>query len=405
MGRLPKREEHCAPARPTATMPPPRERAGDAQVPRYLQRAAARDIPRAVAPRPDRRPTPKKGAAQPPRRARASGGIEHFVDFAALVGAVEDYAIFMLSPDGRVASWNTGAQRIKQYSAKEVLGRHFSMFYPPQEVQAGVCDRLLEAAAREGRVESEGWRVRKDGSRFWAMATVTAIHGDDGAIVGFAKVTRDLTARKQADEERLRLAQAEEAIRLRDEFLVIAAHELKTPLTALGLQLQKLERMGVPQGTVGIALRSARRLGALVDTLLDVSRIAGGKLNLELQECDLSDVVREVLDRWREEASRAGSEVVLEASPVRGRWDPLRLDQVVENLLGNALKYAPGKPIRISVAACDGGAELVVADEGPGIPAGAEERIFRRFERAADVRNYGGMGLGLYIAREIVEAH
>jgi PAS domain S-box-containing protein len=320
-----------------------------------------------------------------------------------MIDAVEDYAIFMLSPEGHVASWNSGAQRIKQYSAEEVLGRHFSLFYPPEE--AGDCDRHLETAAREGRYESEGWRIRKDGSRFWAMATLTAIEGENAELVGFAKVTRDLTARKQADEERLRLAQAEEAIRLRDEFLVIAAHELKTPLTALGLQLQKLERQ-VPQASAATALRSARRLGALVDSLMDVSRIAGGTLKLDVRDCDLAELAREVAERWRDEASRAGAELMVDAgTPVRGVWDPLRIDQVVENLLGNALKYAPGKPVRIAVGKRDGRAELSVSDEGPGIPAGAEERIFRRFERAVDMRNYGGLGLGLYIAREIVQAH
>ena len=135
------------------------------------------------------------------------------MDFAALVAAVEDYAILMLSPEGRVASWNSGAQRIKQYAADEILGRHFSVFYPPEEVIAGVCDRLLERARREGRVETEGWRVRKDGTRFWAMATLTAIHREDGELLGFGEVTRDLTTRKQADEERLRLVQAQEAVR------------------------------------------------------------------------------------------------------------------------------------------------------------------------------------------------
>jgi signal transduction histidine kinase len=265
---------------------------------------------------------------------------------------------------------------------------------------------MLEAAARNGRAEHEGWRVRKDGSRFWANASITAIRGQNGALLGFAKVTRDLTARKQADEERIRLAQAREAIRLRDEFLVIAAHELRTPLTALGLQLQRLERSGAPSEPVSAALRSARRLGALVETLLDVSRIATGQLALERKECDLAALAREVVDRWCEEATRGGCPVTVDApSAVRGAWDPLRIDQVIENLLGNAMKYAPGKPVRISVSARDGMAELTVSDEGPGIPAGFETRIFGRFERAADTRHYGGLGLGLYIAREIVEAH
>ena len=354
----------------------------------------------------DRRPTLGGGERAPDTGRADVSPLERQVDFAALVAAVEDYAIFMLSPDGHVVSWNAGAQRIKQYRAEEILGRHFSVFYPPEDVAAGTCARMLETAARVGRAEHEGWRVRKDGSRFWANASITAVRAPNGSLLGFAKVTRDLTTRKQADEERIRLVQAREAIRLRDEFLIIAAHELKTPLTALGLQLQRLERTGGPSEPVASALRSARRLGALVDTLLDVSRIATGQLALERQDCDLAALAREVVERWCEESERAGCPVTFDApSAVRGVWDPLRLDQVVENLLGNAIKYAPGKPVRISVSARDGVAELTVSDEGPGIPAGFESRIFGRFERASDVRNYGGLGLGLYIVREIVQAH
>jgi PAS domain S-box-containing protein len=372
---------------------------------RGLPRATRRGISATVAP-PDRASPKRKRGTEARGRASELGRLEHLVDFAALVGAIEDYAIFMLSPEGRVVSWNPGAQRIKQYAADEIIGRHFSVFYPPEEVSAGVCDRMLETATREGRVETEGWRVRKDDSRFWAMVTLTAIRGHDGSLLGFAKVTRDLTARKQADEERIRLAQAQEAIRLRDEFLVIAAHELRTPLTALGLQLQRLQRSSAPQEIVQTAMRSSRRLVALVETLLDVSRIATGHMKLDRLECDLAQLTREVAERWTEEASRAGCEIRIEApGPVRGRWDALRMEQVIENLLGNAMKYAPGKPVRIAVSAHEGVAELTVADEGPGVAPGAERRIFDRFERAVDSRHYGGMGLGLFIAREIVEAH
>jgi PAS domain S-box-containing protein len=312
----------------------------------------------------------------------------------------------MLSPDGRIISWNAGAQRLKQYIAAEILGRHFSVFYPPEQASAGKCESELETASRDGRFEEEGWRLRKDGSRFWAHVTLTRVRGPDGSITGFAKVTRDLTARKRADEERIRLAQAQEAVRLRDEFLVIAAHELRTPLTALGLQLQRLQRSGASPPPVEVALRSARRLGALIETLFDVSRIAMGQLKLERQDCDLADLAREVVGRWSEDAARGGCELQVEAPvPVRGRWDPLRVDQVIENLIGNAIKYAAGKPVRISVGCHGNLAELSVADQGPGVAPGDQHRIFNRFERAVDARHYGGLGLGLFIAREIVEAH
>ena len=358
-------------------------------------------------PRRERGSVQKRERSVPAReRALGASHLECQVDFAALVGAVKEYAIFMLSPEGRVASWNAGAHRIKQYDSEEILGRHFSVFYPPEEVTAGKCERELEVATREGRFEEEAWRVRKDGSRFWASVLITPIRGPDGGLIGFAKVTRDLTEHRRADDERIRLAQAEEAIRLRDEFLIIASHELRTPVTALLLQLQRAQRTGSATEPVANALRAARRLGVLIETLLDVSRIATGQLTLDLQDCDLAALARDVLERWRDEAARGGCEVGLDAaSPVRGRWDPLRIEQVIENLLGNALKYAPGKPVQISVSQGEKGAELSIVDQGPGIAPADARRIFQRFERAADVRHYAGLGLGLYIAREIVEAH
>ncbi|HEY0095670.1 MAG TPA: PAS domain S-box protein, partial [Archangium sp.] len=161
--------------------------------------------------------------------------------FRLLLSSVKDYAIFMLDPDGRVMTWNSGAARLKGYSAGEIVGEHFSRFYPPQDLEQGKPARELDIARREGRYEEEGWRVRKDGSRFWAHVIITPMLNEAGTLMGFAKVTRDLTERKRSEEERLRLAQAQESIRLRDEFLAIASHELKTPLTALQLQLQSLQ--------------------------------------------------------------------------------------------------------------------------------------------------------------------
>jgi signal transduction histidine kinase len=224
---------------------------------------------------------------------------------------------------------------------------------------------------------------------------------------GFAKVVRDLTERRKADDERLRLIQAQEAVRLRDEFLSIAAHELRTPLTALLLQLQSLEKAtAFREGSAAPPLRSARRLAGLVEMLLDVSRIATGRLELAKEEVDLVQLARDAIDRYSDEAKRVASEISLEAPRVvEGRWDALRLEQVFANLLGNALKYAAGSKVTIRVAASDDEVKVEVADQGPGIAAEDAARIFVRFERAAPARHYGGLGLGLYIARQVVEAH
>ncbi|HYO72851.1 MAG TPA: HAMP domain-containing sensor histidine kinase, partial [Archangium sp.] len=205
--------------------------------------------------------------------------------------------------------------------------------------------------------------------------------------------------------------EAQEAIRLRDEFLSIASHELKTPLTSLRLQLSLLERLLGPQalerlgGKLEGAHRQVDRLASLVATLLDVGRIATGSISLELSEVDFTLAVREALERLREVFAQAGCTVTFQArGPVVGWWDALRLDQVIVNLLTNAAKYGQGRPITVTVEADREQARLTVRDEGIGIAAEALPRLFGRFERAVSVRHYGGLGLGLYISRQIIEA-
>ena len=161
-----------------------------------------------------------------------------------LIESIRDYAVIMLEPDGRVATWNPGAQRINQYSAAEIVGRHFSVFYPEEEAKSGKCDRELDIATATGRFEEESWRLRQDGTRFWASVVISAIRDETGTLVGFAKVTRDLTDRRIAEQERLKLAQVEEAVRMRDNFLSIASHELKTPLTSLQRRFEVLHPEG-----------------------------------------------------------------------------------------------------------------------------------------------------------------
>jgi signal transduction histidine kinase len=205
--------------------------------------------------------------------------------------------------------------------------------------------------------------------------------------------------------------EAQQAIALRDEFLSIASHELRTPLTALQLQLQTLLRMvegGEPRlrDKAEKSIKQTRRLEKLVENLLDVTRIIGGRLTLEPEEVDLAETVRDVAERFTDEAARASCPIRVNAlaAPV-GRWDRLRLEQVATNLISNAVKYAAGAPIDVRVEQADACARLVVADHGQGIPPEALGRIFGRFERAADRPHYGGLGLGLYIVRHIVEAH
>lgn len=209
--------------------------------------------------------------------------------------------------------------------------------------------------------------------------------------------------------------EAQEAIRVRDEFLSIASHELRTPLTPLQIHFQRL--LGPRRTPGGVAPeqlqrilerceRQVHRLQALIDNLLDVSRISSGRLRLQTETVDLADVVREVSGRFAEELAAADCHLVLESfTPVVGQWDRLRLEQVVTNVLGNAIKYGGGKPIEITVEVTPEGGRLRIADHGIGIDGADLNRIFQRFQRAVSSRSYGGMGLGLYITRQIIDAH
>ncbi|HTM43502.1 MAG TPA: hybrid sensor histidine kinase/response regulator [Polyangiaceae bacterium] len=209
--------------------------------------------------------------------------------------------------------------------------------------------------------------------------------------------------------------QAQEAIRARDQFLIIASHELKTPLTPLLLQLQGLERLA-SQGLSGersaqfennlaAAVRHVKRLAELVEQLLEVSRVDSERLQLQREHCDLVSVVAQAVDAFKEQATRAACDLELtHCASAWGMWDKFRIAQVVQNLLSNAVKFGAGKPVQVRLT-CEGHPQLSVIDQGPGISAADKARIFERFERAAQLRHYGGFGLGLWIAREIVQAH
>jgi PAS domain S-box-containing protein len=329
----------------------------------------------------------------------------------------------MLDPAGRITTWNTGAQAIHGYQPEEIVGRHFSVFYLPEDVAARRPERELEIAMALGRYEEEGWRVRKNGERFWASVVLTAVR-DAHQHRGFAKVTRDLSERRSVEQEaraaesraveaRTRAIEAQRAVQLRDEFISVAAHELRTPLTALQLKLQGLDRMllegpvldpRIPE-RLESASRQVKRLTRLVEELLDVSRIVGGHLLLSPEEVDLGSLAGVVVDDLSEPARRAGSQLRLRAAHVVGRWDQTRLEQAIINVVANAIKYGEGKPIEVTVEGIPTGARLTVTDQGLGIAAADVERIFGRFVRVASSQHYGGLGLGLYVTRSIIEAH
>ncbi|HEY6147382.1 MAG TPA: HAMP domain-containing sensor histidine kinase, partial [Thermoanaerobaculia bacterium] len=206
-------------------------------------------------------------------------------------------------------------------------------------------------------------------------------------------------------------ADAHVAIRVRDDFLSIASHELKTPITTLQLQIQSLLRRadgGAVEGLgprLAAAERQVERLTVLINDLLDISRITGGRLDLQLEDVDFASVVKDVTARLEEPLARAGCPLTVTGlEPQRGKWDRLRLDQIVTNLLSNAMKYGAGQPIEVAMSATPQAVRLQVRDHGIGIEPEHQRRIFDRFERAVSGRHYGGLGLGLWIVRQIVDA-
>jgi len=337
--------------------------------------------------------------------------------FRLLVESVKDYAIFMLDVDGRVSSWNVGAERIKGYRADEIIGQHFSRFYPPET--AGRCAEELEIAAREGRFEDEGWRVRKDGSRFWANVIISRILGRDGNLVGFAKVTRDLTHRRALDEERIARAALEQSLaeqkkidELREQLIGIVGHDLRSPLSSVVVGAELMLKRGMlhdadAKVTARIA-RSAERMAKIISQLLDFTRSRlGGGMRIEPREVDLAEICAQVIAEV--ETVHPDRAVSFEAdSDVRGVWDRERLAQVVSNLVGNAIAYGKADGA-VSVVLRDEGdsVTLSVHNEGPAIPAEVLPAIFDPFRRQArrTSRNSDGLGLGLFICRELVAAH
>lgn len=245
----------------------------------------------------------------------------------------------------------------------------------------------------------------------WWDVVVSPIVDEAGQVTTILVVSRDIT------EHKLMELELRQAVRARDEFLSVASHELNTPITSLKLQVQMQQRRHAKNDPtlfdservgklLDVTNRSVGRLAKLVDNMLDMSRISHGKLHLECTQIDLGVLAREVVDRFDDELSQAGCPYRLTVdNALMGMWDPYRLEQVIANLLTNVIKYAPGKPVEISVTAADGNAVLVVRDHGVGIAEASLERIFQRFERAIAASNVSGLGLGLYISRQIIKAH
>ncbi|WP_240360251.1 PAS domain-containing sensor histidine kinase [Pyxidicoccus caerfyrddinensis] len=322
--------------------------------------------------------------------------------------------VVMVDPrTGELTSSNAAADRLHgQFVSRDMPSAEDSEVFHVTDLKGRRLDREEMPAARAARGEKlEGLEViwhTQSGEFVLSISSelLPAMHGHPASVV---MPLQDITRLKTVERH------LQEAIRARDEFLSVASHELKTPLTSLGLRLHALSRAIDADPDSAVSRRHGRevaamkrqvtRLAELIDGLLDVSRISTGRLRIHREPVDLAALVQEMVARFVPEAERSGSELdVRPSAPCVGSWDRLRMEQVVSNLLSNALKYGAGRPVHVHVEEVDGRARLWVRDEGIGIDAAAHARIFQKFERAVSERHYGGLGLGLYVVRTLVEA-
>ena len=364
--------------------------------------------------------------------------------FRLLVASTIDYAIFLLDPDGHVASWNVGAERIKGYRAGDIIGKHFSIFYLPPAVESGWPAHELDEAARLGRFEDEGWRVRKDGTRFWANVVITALRDRTGELHGYAKVTRDMTLRK-AHEERIENLSRELQRRVEEldstnrelsqksseveSFVYSVSHDLRAPLVnlqgfshELGLTSATLRTLidspGVPSDmqaraaaliddemaeSISYIRNAVRHLGNIIDGLLRLSR--AGRIEYELAPVDTGVLVAEILSSIHRTVEQSGARIEIGALPTI-QADRNAVGQVFANLIGNAVKsFDEARPGVVQISASsDDPPVFAVRDNGVGIPDEYRPKIFQVFQHVHQQRS-PGEGMGLAIVRRIVERH
>lgn len=346
--------------------------------------------------------------------------------YRSLVEQVGDYGIFMLDTKGRIVSWNEGARRIKGYSAEDVIGKYFSIFYPEEDILNGKPAWELKVARSIGKYEEEGWRLRKDGSRFWANIVITAVYDTEGRLSGFSKVTRDLTERKMNEQalqessdkyrqlaEELSVANSELSLvnRELEQFTAIVSHDLKEPVRTVRsflhlmdqyIDQQKFELM---KPSIGKGILAAQRMQDLIDNLLHYSQLS--KIGLQRQKLKVDDVIGEAIQNLSDavEQSRAQIRVDSDVSFIYG--DRVQLVQLFQNLLANALKFTNGGTPEVAVKSWmeNGSVRFVVEDNGIGISPENLEKIFEIFRRLHFASQYPGNGVGLAVCKKVVERH
>lgn len=351
--------------------------------------------------------------------------MEKLERYQLLVESIEDYAIFLLDKTGHIASWNPGAQKFKGYKPHEIIGKHFSVFYNDADNKKNKPGWELEQAKAHGRIEDEGWRVRKDGTQFWANVIITALYDKKtGKHLGFAKVTRNLTERKKYEDmlrdTNMQLESSYKELQIlsaaKDEFVSLASHQLRTPATGVKQYLNLLR-----DGYAGPlteqqmdylekAYESNDRQIEIVNDLLQVAQLDAGKIVLNKKPTNLAALIDDIIDEQIDAFKSRQQKVVhdLPEGLPKAKVDPTRFRMILENLIDNASKYTPshGK-VTISLTADKTGTKVVVADTGVGIAEEDLPKLFQKFTRIPNelAQNVSGSGLGLYWVHKVVELH
>jgi PAS domain S-box-containing protein len=344
--------------------------------------------------------------------------------YRLLVDSVQDYAIFLLDASGYISSWNLGAEKLKGYKPEEIIGSHFSCFYMQRDIDAHRPEQNLRDCGILGHIEDEGWRIRKDGSRFWADVIITAVRDKSGKLIGYAKVTRDLTERKRHENDlqranavlRKQRQELEDLNKAKDEFISLASHQLRTPATGvkqfLGLILEGYAGDLSEQQCDFLkkAYDSNNRQIDLINDLLKVAQVDAGKVTLHKEPVDINELIKNIVDEQADTFKDRKQAVTLDVNSERfvANADERRFRMVLENLIDNASKYTPeGGRIHVSASATKDTVRIDVSDSGVGISEESLLKLFKKFSRIPNELSdsVGGSGLGLYWAYKIVQLH
>lgn len=346
--------------------------------------------------------------------------------YRALVEQVTDYEICMLDEKGRIISWNEGARKIKGYTTEEIIGKYFTIFYPQEDILNGKPAYELEVARQEGKYEEEGWRLRKDGSRFWASVVITAVYNSEGFLLGYSKVTRDLTEKKEAekalresseryrriaDELRITNDELSAANQELEQFTSIVSHDLQEPVRTIKSFLQLIE-MKLNDGQIndlktyiGKSINAANRMRELIQNLLQYSQL--GKVEVVKEKVNVKELLSEATQNLKTAIEKSKAKITINTDVDAIEGDRVQLVQLIQNLLSNALKFTNEDHPQIKIESFreNGHVKFAVSDNGIGIAQNDLNKIFEIFRRLNTKREYPGTGIGLAICKKIVDRH